>query len=72
MDKYFLHLWLGSGLCLILIVFASKTMSKFGLHLLLIFILIGMFTGPDATDGVAFNGTGFTQVLDTFAYSTGK
>jgi potassium/hydrogen antiporter len=67
MDKNFLLLMLGSGLLLLISVFASKTMSKFGLPLLLIFILVGMIAGVDGPGGVVFNDFGLTQILGTFA-----
>jgi cell volume regulation protein A len=42
-------------------------MSKFGLPLLLIFILIGMFTGAEGPGGVVFNDAHLTQILGTMA-----
>lgn len=67
MDKHFLQLMLGSGLLLLISVFASKTMSKFGLPLLLIFILVGMLAGSEGPGGIIFNNAGLTQILGTFA-----
>ena len=55
MDKQFLQLMLSSGLLLFVSVFASKTTSRFGIPVLLIFIIVRMLSGTEGPVGISFD-----------------
>lgn len=67
MDKHFLQLMLGFGFLLLISVFASKTSSRFGIPILLIFIVVGMLSGSEGPGGIAFGNAHSTHILGTIA-----
>jgi cell volume regulation protein A len=67
MDKHILQLMLGFGFLLLVSVFASKTSSRFGIPILLIFIAVGMLSGADSAIGITFKDAHLTHVLGTVA-----
>ena len=67
MDKHFLQLMLAFGFLLLISVFASKTSSRFGIPILLIFIGVGMLSGSEGLGGVFFNDPNLTHKLGTIA-----
>lgn len=67
MDAHFLKMMLGLGILLIGSVLASKTSTKFGIPILLIFIAIGMLCGSDGPGGIEFHDPALTQILGTVA-----
>ena len=58
---------LGAGILLLISVFASKTSTRYGIPVLLIFIIIGMLSGEDGPGGILFDSHHVTQVLGTVA-----
>lgn len=58
---------LGFGSVLLFSVFASKTSSRFGIPVLLIFIAIGMLCGSEGPGGITFNDAHLTHVVGTVA-----
>ena len=69
MDRSLLQLMLGLGILLFISVFASKTSSRYGIPVLLIFIFIGMLTGSEGIGGIWFDDAASTHVLGTIALS---
>lgn len=67
MDKHILQLMLGFGFLLLVSVFASKSSSRFGIPVLLIFIAVGMISGSEGAGGITFNDAHLTHVLGTVA-----
>lgn len=67
MDKSILQVMLASGLLLLISVFASKTSSRYGIPILLIFIVVGMLSGSEGPGGIHFDNPEFTQILGTIA-----
>lgn len=65
MDRTFLQLLLASGILLLVSVFASKTSSRFGIPVLLIFIVIGMLSGSEGPIGIHFDNPRAAQILGT-------
>lgn len=60
---------LGAGILLLVSVFASKTSTRFGIPVLLIFIVIGMISGGEGPGGIRFDSPAATHVLGTVALS---
>lgn len=58
---------LGFGFLLLISVFASKTSSRFGIPVLLIFIAVGMLSGAEGAGGIAFSDAHFVHILGTIA-----
>lgn len=69
MDKHFLQLMFAAGFLLLFSVFASKTTSRIGIPALLIFIVVGMLSGPEGPGGMTFNNPHITHGLGTVALS---
>jgi cell volume regulation protein A len=67
MDKSILQLLLAIGLLLLISVFASKTSSKYGIPILLIFIVVGMLSGSEGPGGIHFNNPALTHILGTIS-----
>jgi potassium/hydrogen antiporter len=67
MDRNFLQILLGLGALLMASVFASKTTSRLGIPILLIFILTGMISGSEGLGGIFFDDPYATQILGTIA-----
>ena len=67
MDTHIIKMMLGLGGLLLFSVFASKTSSKFGIPVLVIFIAIGMLSGTDGLLGIQFDDPQVMQVLGTVA-----
>lgn len=69
MDKHVLQVMLAAGFLLFVSVFASKTTSRFGIPVLLIFIVVGLLSGVEGPGGVDFNDPHLAHILGTFALS---
>lgn len=69
MDKHFLQVMLAAGFLLLISVFASKTTSRVGIPILLIFIVIGMLSGIEGPGGIDFNNHEQAHLLGTIALS---
>ncbi|MBA2403496.1 MAG: potassium/proton antiporter [Bdellovibrionales bacterium] len=69
MDKHFLQVMLAVGFLLLISVFASKTTSRFGVPILLIFIVVGMVSGEEGPGGMLFNDAHLTHIMGTIALS---
>lgn len=67
MEKSILQAMLASGLLLLISVFASKTSSRYGIPILLIFIVVGMLSGSEGPGGIHFENYGLTQIVGTIA-----
>lgn len=67
MDKQLLLFTLIGSLVLIISIFASKATSRFGVPILLIFIVLGMVMGSDGLGGVEFNDYKATNLFGTVA-----
>lgn len=67
MDKHILLMILGFGFLLLISVFASKTSSRFGIPVLLIFIAVGMLSGSEGPGGIVFLDAHSTHVMGTIA-----
>ena len=67
MDKHTLQLMLGFGFLLLVSVFASKSSSRFGIPVLLIFIAVGMLSGANSAVGMMFKDAHLTHILGTIA-----
>lgn len=67
MDKHFLQLMLAFGFLLLISVFASKTSSRFGIPVLVIFILVGMLAGPEGVGAFSIENPELTHKLGTVA-----
>ncbi|WPU63620.1 potassium/proton antiporter [Peredibacter starrii] len=67
MDKAFLQLMLASGVLLLISVFASKTSTRYGIPILLIFILVGMLSGVEGPGGIHFDRPVLTHILGTIS-----
>ena len=67
MDKSFLQLMFAAGFLLLVSVFASKTTSRFGIPILLIFIVVGMLSGADGPGGIVFHNAHLTHILGTIS-----
>lgn len=65
MDKAFLQLMLASGVLLLISVFASKTSTRYGIPILLIFIVVGMLSGSEGPGGIHFDRPVLTHILGT-------
>lgn len=65
MDKAFLQLMLASGVLLLISVFASKTSTRYGIPILLIFIVVGMLSGSEGPGGISFDRPVLTHILGT-------
>lgn len=60
---------LAAGFLLLVSVFASKTTTRFGIPILLIFIGVGMLSGAEGPGGLNFNNPEVTHILGTIALS---
>ncbi len=58
---------LGGSLLLILSIVASKTTGRFGIPLLLVFLIIGMLAGSEGIIGIHFNNHQYSQTLGVIA-----
>lgn len=58
---------LATGLLLLISVFASKTSTRYGIPILLIFIVVGMLSGSEGPGGIHFDNPELTQILGTVA-----
>ena len=58
---------LATGLLLLISVFASKTSTRYGIPILLIFIVVGMLSGSEGPGGIHFDNPELTQILGTIA-----
>lgn len=67
MDKQLLLFSLIGSVVLITSIFASKATSRFGVPILLIFIVIGMLLGSDGPGGVHFDDYQATNLFGTVA-----
>lgn len=67
MDQAFLQLMLASGVLLLISVFASKTSTRYGIPVLLIFILVGMLSGSEGPGGIHFDKPVLTHILGTIS-----
>jgi potassium/hydrogen antiporter len=67
MDVSFLQLMLAFGILLLVSVFASKTSVRYGIPVLLIFIVVGMLGGSQGPGRIVFDDVGSTQILGTIA-----
>lgn len=65
MDKSLIQTMLALGSLLIISVLASKSSTKFGIPILLIFIGIGILSGSEGIAGIAFNDVDSTRILGT-------
>lgn len=64
-----MQLMLVSGFLLLVSVFASKTTSRLGIPILLVFILVGMVSGSEGPGGMSFANPEVTHILGTIALS---
>lgn len=67
MDSKLLLISIIGSLVLVFSVFASKATSRFGVPILLIFIVVGMFLGQDGPGGIHFNNFAGMNVFGTAA-----
>lgn len=67
MDKNLLQLMLGSGFLLMFSIFVSKTSSRLGIPILLIFIAVGMLAGSEGLGGIEFDNAYIAQILGTIS-----
>lgn len=58
---------LAAGVLLLISVFASKTSTKYGIPILLIFIGVGLFAGSEGPGGLHFDNPRLTQILGTIS-----
>lgn len=58
---------LATGILLLISVFASKTSTRYGIPILLIFIVVGMLSGSEGPGGIHFDNPQLTQILGTVA-----
>ena len=58
---------LATGLLLLISIFASKTSTRYGIPILLIFIVVGMLSGSEGPGGIHFNNPQMAQILGTVA-----
>lgn len=55
------------GALIVASVLASKITSKFGIPILLVFIVVGMVSGSDGLGGIYFDNSKIAQILGTFS-----
>lgn len=67
MDHELIKFMLAGGLILVFSVFASKATSRFGIPILLIFIIIGMMLGSDGPGGIEFQNYKTAQIVGNIA-----
>ena len=67
MDKSILEVMFASGVLLLISVFASKTSSRYGIPILLIFIVVGMLSGSEGPGGIQFDNPSLTHILGTIS-----
>lgn len=67
MDKSILQVMLAAGVLLLISVFASKTSTRYGIPVLLIFIIVGMLSGYEGPGGIKFDNPEFTHILGTIS-----
>ncbi len=67
MDKSLLQGMLAVGLLLLISVFASKTSSRYGIPVLLIFIVVGMLSGSEGPGGIHFDNPQLVHILGTIS-----
>lgn len=67
MDRTILQIMLAAGVLLLVSVFASKTSTRYGIPILLIFIVVGMLSGSEGPVGIYYDNPRLTQVLGTVA-----
>lgn len=58
---------LAAGVLLLISVFASKTSTRYGIPVLLIFIIVGMMSGAEGPGGIHFDNPGLTHILGTIS-----
>jgi potassium/hydrogen antiporter len=67
MDSSILQVMLATGVLLLISVFASKTSSRYGIPVLLIFIVVGMLSGSEGPGGIQFDSPVLTQIIGTIS-----